>query len=77
MSEENIKRTYTNGEVTVHWNPGICQHTAICFRGLPQVFDPRKRPWIEITGSDTEAIIAQVKKCPSGALSYTMNGDNS
>ena len=60
---------YSNGEVTILWQPDICSHSAICFRGLPAVFDPRKKPWIEPGEASTDAIIEQVKKCPSGALS--------
>lgn len=70
MSEEQGKQ-YTNGEITVQWLPKLCKHSAICFQGLPQVFDPRKRPWIMMEGASTEEIIAQVKKCPSGALSIS------
>ncbi len=40
-----------------------------------QVFDPRKRPWVNMTGATTEEIIAQIDKCPSGALSYKYNKD--
>lgn len=40
MSDE-ITKTYTNDEVTVIWKAGLCQHSAICFRGLPRVFDQR------------------------------------
>jgi len=64
---------YSNGEITVVWKPDICIHSAICFRGLHDVFDPQKRPWININGASTERIVEQVKKCPSGALSYIMN----
>ncbi len=60
---------YTNGEITVVWQPEICTHSAICFKGLAEVFDPRRKPWIDMSQADTERIIAQVKKCPSGAIS--------
>lgn len=53
----------------------MCIHSAICFKGLGEVFDPQKRPWITPEGANTESIIAQVKKCPSGALSYYLNRD--
>ena len=76
MSDE-ITKTYTNGEVTIVWKTGLCQHSAICFRGLPRGFDPRKRPWVEPQGASTEEIVAQVKKCPSGALSYVINEEAS
>ena len=67
------KLTYTNQEVTIVWKPDVCIHSTKCFKGLPGVFDPRRRPWIDPSQSDTTTIVEQVKKCPSGALSYFMN----
>lgn len=61
---------YTNGEITVVWKPAICQHSGICARGLAKVFDPRRRPWIELQHSDSKTIAEQVERCPSGALSW-------
>ena len=69
MSRDITKR-YTNGEVTVIWQPSLCVHSAICFRGLPAVFDPRRRPWVVLDGHISEAIIMQVEECPSGAVSF-------
>ena len=68
MADPVIKR-YTNGEVTVVWQPALCRHSGICARGLPAVFAPRRRPWIELQHADTPTIVAQVGRCPSGALS--------
>ncbi|MBS1772710.1 MAG: (4Fe-4S)-binding protein [Bacteroidetes bacterium] len=64
---------YTNGEITIVWKPEVCQHSKICWTELLNVFDPRKHPWIEMSGADTERIIQQVNRCPSGALSYFRN----
>jgi uncharacterized Fe-S cluster protein YjdI len=64
---------YTNGEVTVIWKPGICQHSTICWKNLREVFDPFVKPWINMQGASTGRIIEQVKRCPSGALSFVMN----
>lgn len=72
---KDITKKYTNGEVTIVWKPDLCIHSAICFKGLGEVFDPKKKPWITPEGSTTEKIIMQVKKCPSGALSYYLNRD--
>jgi uncharacterized Fe-S cluster protein YjdI len=72
---KDITKKYTNGEVTIVWKPNLCIHSAICFKGLGEVFDPKKRPWVTPEGSTTEKIVSQVKKCPSGALSYFMNSD--
>jgi len=70
-----MEKHYSNEEITVIWKPDVCKHSTLCWRGLLQVFDPRKRPWIDMEGADTEAIIAQVEKCPSGALSWRRKGD--
>jgi uncharacterized Fe-S cluster protein YjdI len=69
MSGPTLK-TYSNGEVTVIWKPNLCIHSAVCVGGLPQVFQPRNRPWVVIGAATTEQVIAQVQQCPSGALSY-------
>jgi uncharacterized Fe-S cluster protein YjdI len=61
---------YPNEEITVVWKPEMCIHSAICFQGLPKVFDPRRRPWVDAWASDSDQIIDQIKKCPSGALSF-------
>lgn len=70
------QKEYSNGEVTVIWKPEICIHSENCFRGLPEVFDPKARPWIDAEGASTKAIVEQIKKCPSGALSYRMDDDH-
>jgi uncharacterized Fe-S cluster protein YjdI len=68
-----MKKEYTNGEVTVVWQPDLCIHSAKCVTGLPDVFDNRRKPWIKPDAATTEAIIAQVNTCPSGALSTYLN----
>ncbi|NMM49007.1 (4Fe-4S)-binding protein [Marinigracilibium pacificum] len=62
-------KTYTKGNTTVVWDADKCIHSENCFRGLPEVFDPKVRPWINMDGATEEAIRNQVAKCPSGALS--------
>ena len=37
------------------------------------MFRLRQEPWIDPTGADEQAIIAQVRRCPSGALSYSFD----
>ncbi len=75
---KDITKKYTNGEVTIMWKPNVCIHSTVCWRGaggLPEVFNPAERPWIKPEGATTERIVEQVKKCPSGALSFYMNGE--
>lgn len=69
-------KKYSNDEVTIVWKPELCTHASRCWKGLPEVFKPKEKPWIVPEGSDSEAIINQVKQCPSGALSYELIKNN-
>lgn len=69
----DVVKHYDNGEITVVWKPDLCQHSANCFRNLPQVFDPRVKPWIQPDKAESEIIVQVVHACPSGALSI-LNG---
>jgi uncharacterized Fe-S cluster protein YjdI len=64
-----ITKRYSNGEITVVWKPDLCHHSGICARGLPLVFDPRRRPWVMVQHADSQTIVEQVARCPSAALS--------
>lgn len=72
MSDETVK-TYTNGEITIVWRPGMCSHSGMCVRTLPQVYNTKAKPWITIENATTDELKAQLAKCPSGALSYYEN----
>ena len=73
MIMKEITKTYTKEDLTVVWQPHKCIHSAICFHGLPMVFDPRRRPWVDIEAAPKMDIVNQVKKCPSKALSFQMD----
>ena len=70
-TEKVIK--YTNEEITVEWKPEYCQHSTRCWKQLPTVFKPQERHWVDVNGASSEAIIEQIKKCPSCALTYYRN----
>ena len=74
-NETERKINYANDKITVVWKPGLCVHSTRCFIELPAVFDPRIRKWVNANGAPPERIISQVKRCPSGALSYFMNSE--
>ncbi|BDS13212.1 (4Fe-4S)-binding protein [Aureispira anguillae] len=70
-----IKKKYSNNEITIVWQPQKCIHAAECVKALPQVYKPNEKPWIQLEQATTEELKNQVRKCPSGALSYYMNGE--
>lgn len=61
-------QVYETPGVTVTFDPNLCQHTGICLRGLPAVFDIRERRWVRPEKGTVEEVVAQVGRCPSGAL---------
>jgi uncharacterized Fe-S cluster protein YjdI len=64
-----MKKEYSNGEITIIWQPGLCIHSGVCVRTLPKVYDPRLHPWVKPENATTQELLEQVAKCPSGALS--------
>ena len=70
----DLTRDYTGKDIIIHFNLGVCSHNGACVRGLPEVFNVRRKPWIMADNAPVEEIIETIKKCPSGALSYTIDG---
>lgn len=59
---------YETPEITVTFDPTLCTHSGNCVRGLPAVFDVRRKRWVRPEAAPAEAVEAQVARCPSGAL---------
>jgi CDGSH-type Zn-finger protein len=68
------RKSYVGKEITIHDNRKICSHAAECVNNLSSVFKLNARPWISPDAAETEEIINTIRKCPSGALSYAING---
>ncbi len=73
--EKEIVKEYTHGDFTVVWKPKKCIHSEICFKTLPEVYDPKGKPWIKPENASVEALKSQIEKCPSGALTYKYKGE--
>jgi uncharacterized Fe-S cluster protein YjdI len=61
-------REYANDELVVEWHPRLCFHARECIKALPAVFDPERRPWIDVDAASADEVEAAVALCPSGAL---------
>ncbi len=71
MSQPPVQRTCETEPIAVHWESSRCIHTARCLQALPQVFDVRRRPWVDVGAANAEDLAAAVRTCPTGALRYT------
>ena len=67
------KIEYTNGELTIIWQPELCQHAGICIKTLPGVYKPKERPWIQIENATTAEFTARLNQHRSLTLTYRMN----
>ncbi len=65
-------QSYETPEITVTFDPSKCIHSGVCVRGLPAVFDVRRRRWIRPELAPPLDVAAQVARCPSGALQYRL-----
>lgn len=70
----DARESYAGAEITIHDNRGICAHAGACTDGLPSVFRLKQEPWIDPAGASAPDIVDTVRKCPSGALSYSIDG---
>ena len=64
-------QTYQTPEITVTFDPTKCRHTGKCVRGLPVVFDIKRKRWVAPEAASADDVAAQVERCPTGALQYS------
>jgi len=73
-STQSSMRAYSTDEITVEWRAERCIHSGNCARSLPRVFNPRRRPWVDVSAAEADAIESAVRRCPSGALAFVRHG---
>ena len=64
------RQTYETPDITVTFDPDVCIHSGVCVRGLPAVFDIKRKRWIRPELQDADAVAQQIERCQSGALQY-------
>lgn len=69
----NRRDNYGGKQITIHDNRAICAHAGRCTDGLSSVFKLKQEPWIDPDGATAEKIIKTIDRCPSGALSYSVD----
>ncbi len=66
--------TYEGQQITIFDNRGMCQHSGFCTDRLAGVFRTRQEPFVAPSGGRMDEIIMAVRDCPSGALSFAVDG---
>ena len=64
------RQTYESDDIRVTFDPDVCIHSGVCVRGLPDVFDIKRKRWIRPELQSADVVAAQVMRCPSGALQF-------
>lgn len=68
-------REYKNEDITLFWIPKECVHAGTCFSELIEVFNPSRRPWVNMENGTTEQIVDIVNRCPTNALMFKWNDE--
>lgn len=63
---------YEADGITVYYDESRCILANECVRGLKEVFDRDRDPWVDPGGADPERIAEVIRRCPSGALQYDL-----
>ena len=72
---ENKKpHKYAGQGFSVTYDKEVCTHAGVCVKTLPQVFNPKNKPWVSTNGASKDEIGDMIKNCPSGALQF-VDGD--
>jgi len=66
--------TYLGQQLSVLDNRGTCQHSGFCTDRLPSVFHLKGERFVTPSGGRMDEIMRAVRDCPSGALSYAIDG---
>ena len=76
LSDGSLDRrtSYAGRRITIHDNRQLCSHAGFCTDRLQTVFRQGNEPWIDPDGAAAEEIVATIRQCPSGALSYSIDG---
>jgi CDGSH-type Zn-finger protein/truncated hemoglobin YjbI len=65
---------YQGQQLEIFDNRGICAHSGFCTDRLASVFHAGREPFITPSGGRLDEILQAVRTCPSGALSFGIDG---
>jgi len=73
--ENEIVQRYDGKEINIIFNRSICAGAGTCVRNFPNIYKNASENWIFPDNDSLREGIKSVIQCPSGALSYELNGN--
>ena len=74
------RKTYFGPLLDVSFDREVCAHAGECVRGMPDVFNTSRRPWINAQAANTperaNLLREVIARCPSGALRVEEHSTN-
>jgi uncharacterized Fe-S cluster protein YjdI/CDGSH-type Zn-finger protein len=65
-----MRKVYLGEGIEVSFDLDRCIHVGECLLTLPEVFDLKRRPWVDADGADADVVADTILRCPSGALQF-------
>jgi CDGSH-type Zn-finger protein/uncharacterized Fe-S cluster protein YjdI len=65
---------FGSAEIKALYDAKRCIHVAECVNGLPDVFNPKRRPWVDADAAPASEIAEVIRRCPTGALQMEGTG---
>jgi len=59
-------QTYETADITVTFDPNVCIHSGVCVRGLPLVFDIKRKHWVRPDLASASDVATQVARLCAG-----------
>ena len=71
MSGDKKVYTFSGEKVDVDWDGRLCIHVQECTRAKGALFESGRKPWGEPDRGEADYVAEVVRRCPTGALTYT------
>ena len=65
------KARYTGDKINVEWDGQLCIHITECGKSNGDLFVDKRNPWCQPDLDAVDNVIDIVKRCPTGALTYS------
>ena len=73
--DKEIIQEYKGEDINITFNRSICSGAASCVHNFSKIYSSENsNDWIRPDNDSVEEVIKSIENCPSGALSFSLNG---